>query len=88
MGVVGKLMMELDVDIYIHTHIHKRRDVMMWRIMWPVNWLRSKWINRHVPSAHAQIEELGRYILEEIPGEPSQNEGAIETAIRLLRERM
>ena len=32
-----------------------------------------------------QIEELGNFIMREIPGEPSQNQGAVETAIRLLR---
>lgn len=35
--------------------------------------------------AMAQIDVLARFILNEIPGEPSQNEGAVDTAIRLLR---
>lgn len=33
-----------------------------------------------------QINELAGFITEEIPGEPSQNEGAIECAIRIMRE--
>lgn len=31
-----------------------------------------------------QTERLGAFILENFPGEPSQNQGAIDTAIRLL----
>ena len=50
-----------------------------------MNWLRSLWINRHVPSASKQIESLGYFIMNEVPGEPSQSQGAVETAIRLLR---
>jgi len=50
-----------------------------------INWLKHKWINRHVPSAKKQIEILGNFIVMEIPGEPSQSQGAVETAIRLLR---
>lgn len=33
----------------------------------------------------SQIQRLANFIMAEIPGEPSQNEGAIDTAIRLLR---
>ena len=33
----------------------------------------------------AQVERLANVIMFEIPGEPSQSEGAIDTAIRLLR---
>lgn len=32
-----------------------------------------------------QIEKLADFIMNEIPGEPSQSEGAVDTAIRLLR---
>lgn len=35
----------------------------------------------------AQIDRLATVILSEIPGEPSQNQGAVDTAIRLLRSR-
>ena len=48
-------------------------------------WLKNWWINRHVPSASKQIESLGNFIMNEVPGEPSQSQGAVETAIRLLR---
>lgn len=34
-----------------------------------------------------QIDRLAKFIMDEIPGEPSQSEGAVDTAIRLLRER-
>jgi hypothetical protein len=37
-------------------------------------------------SAQEQIDKLANYIMEFIPGEPSQSEGAGDTAIRLLRE--
>lgn len=36
-------------------------------------------------AAEDQIDELAAFIIAEIPGEPSQNEGAVATAIRLLR---
>jgi hypothetical protein len=34
-----------------------------------------------------QIQRLANFIMHEIPGEPSQSEGAVDTAIRLLREK-
>ena len=37
-------------------------------------------------NALAQIDELATFILEEVPGEPSRSEGAVDTAIRLLRQ--
>jgi hypothetical protein len=37
-------------------------------------------------SAEVQIDRLAKFIMNEIPGEPSQSEGAVDTAIRLLRE--
>lgn len=33
-----------------------------------------------------QIHRLARFIMDEVPGEPSQGEGAIDCAIRLIRE--
>jgi hypothetical protein len=32
-----------------------------------------------------QVARLADFIMDEIPGEPSQSEGAVDTAIRLLR---
>lgn len=36
-------------------------------------------------SLDSQIQRLGDFILAEIPGEPGESEGAVDTAIRLLR---
>lgn len=33
-----------------------------------------------------QIDRLAQFIVDEIPGEPSRSEGAVDTAIRLLRD--
>lgn len=33
----------------------------------------------------SQVDRLAKFIVAEIPGEPSQSEGAVDTAIRLLR---
>jgi len=33
----------------------------------------------------AQIKKLADFIMAEVPGEPSQSEGAIDTAIRIIR---
>ena len=33
-----------------------------------------------------QIAQLAKFIIEKIPGEPSQNEGAVDIAMRLLQE--
>jgi hypothetical protein len=41
---------------------------------------------RPIPeSLEAQVKRLADVIMHEVPGEPSQNEGAIDCAIRLLR---
>ena len=34
----------------------------------------------------AQIETLAKFIIAEIPGEPSQSEGAVDTAMRIIRD--
>lgn len=34
-----------------------------------------------------QISQLANYIMQNVPGEPSRSEGAVDTAIRLLREK-
>ena len=33
-----------------------------------------------------QVQRLANFIMENIPGEPSQDEGAVDCAIRLLRD--
>lgn len=33
-----------------------------------------------------QVDALAKFIIAEIPGEPSRSGGAVETAIRLLRD--
>ena len=46
---------------------------------------------RHAPLAETpenQINRLAQFIMDEAPGEPRQSEGAVDTAIRLLRERL
>lgn len=35
----------------------------------------------------AQIDRLARFIMEDFPGEPSRSEGAVDCAIRLLKEK-
>ncbi len=37
-------------------------------------------------SRESQLDRLAAFIIEGVPGEPSENEGAVDTAIRLLRE--
>jgi glycerol-3-phosphate dehydrogenase len=37
-------------------------------------------------SLESQVARLAAYIVENVPGEPSRSEGAIDCAIRLLRE--
>jgi len=36
-------------------------------------------------SLESQIARLAKFIMEEIPGEPSQDGGAVDTAIRIMR---
>ncbi len=47
--------------------------------------------NRYVikpgTSAEKQIDILAKFIMEQVPGEPSESDGAISTAIRLLKEK-
>ena len=33
-----------------------------------------------------QVDKLAKFILEEVENEPSRNEGAIDTAIRIIRQ--
>ena len=42
-------------------------------------------VKSRLTQAQAEIERLGQFILHEIPGEPSQSEGAVDTSIRLIR---
>jgi len=37
---------------------------------------------------HKQVDRLADYILSEVPGEPSQDQGAVDTAIRLISKAM
>lgn len=37
-------------------------------------------------SLNKQVERLAMFIVEEVPGEPSAPEGAIDTAIRIMKE--
>lgn len=34
----------------------------------------------------SQIDRLARFIMAEVPGEPSESEGAVDTAIRVIRK--
>lgn len=43
---------------------------------------------RMTESSEAQIDRLAAFIMNEVPGEPSQSEGAVDTAIRWMRERL
>ena len=45
----------------------------------------DKLFKAHQSLAH-QIDKLALFIIENIGGEPSKSEGAIDTAIRLLKE--
>ena len=45
----------------------------------------DKLFKEHQRLSH-QIDKLALFIIENIDGEPSKSEGAIDTAIRLLKE--
>lgn len=36
----------------------------------------------------AQIEKLAQFITDEVPGEPSESQGAVDTAIRWMRSKL
>lgn len=46
-----------------------------------------EWLIERGNQPLAQINDLAEFIIHEVPGEPSQSEGAIACAIRLLAER-
>jgi hypothetical protein len=46
------------------------------------HWWYNKWA-----ALDEQTSRLASYIMQNVPGEPSQSEGAIDTAIRLLKEK-
>jgi len=35
--------------------------------------------------ANTEIDKLAKFILSEVPGEPSANQSAVDTAIRIIR---
>lgn len=37
------------------------------------------------PEANCQIDKLAKFIMSEVEGEPSQSEGAVDTAIRIIK---
>jgi hypothetical protein len=43
-----------------------------------------KALQDRIDNSAAQIEKLADFILAKVPGEPSQNEGAVDTVIRVL----
>jgi hypothetical protein len=45
-------------------------------------------LERDTGLARAQIDKLARFILTEVEGEPSESEGAVDTAIRVIRDLM
>ena len=42
-------------------------------------------LKRRTDNLDAQIDRLAKFIMAEVPGEPSASEGAVETAIRVIR---
>ena len=34
-----------------------------------------------------QVDRLAKFILAEVPGEPKESEGAVDTAIRVIKDR-
>ena len=42
--------------------------------------------NRTIEQRGEQIEKLANFIIEKVPGEPSQSEGAVDTAIRIIEQ--
>lgn len=46
---------------------------------------RIKALSAEVERLRGQIDELAYFIIHEVPGEPSQSQGAVETAIRIMR---
>lgn len=40
--------------------------------------------NEELAELERQIERLAQFIMHKIPGEPSQSEGAVDTAIRIM----
>jgi len=39
-------------------------------------------------TAEEQVERLAKFIMDEVPGEPSRSEGAVDTAIRIIKQLM
>ncbi len=47
----------------------------------------EKGVSQKRESAEEQIDRLANFIMAEVPGEPSQSQGAVDTAIRIIRLR-
>ena len=63
-------------------------DILMFsNYMWKlIEKLLAKALSQKDRETEKQIDKLAKFIMENIEGEPSQNEGAIDCAIRLLGE--
>jgi hypothetical protein len=48
------------------------------------SWREKKMKNEE--SLESQVKRLADFIMAEVPGEPSRNQGAIDTAIRIIRK--
>lgn len=41
---------------------------------------------KRIANLESQINELASFIIREVPGEPSENQGAVDTAVRIIRK--
>ena len=53
--------------------------------LYPMTIERLATLLREKEEAEGQIKQLADFIVAEVPGEPSQSQGAVETAVRVMR---
>jgi hypothetical protein len=89
----GKVLKEnLEVHNAIENAVHEK-EIAMWNeferrlaiLNGEVDEEMNKLMDSHQKLAN-EIDKLAEFILTEVEGEPSENEGAVDTAIRLLKE--
>lgn len=95
--LIGALLAKLGGRVVIEKHdlAPWRRPLRFWHrgdgsFTLEIDERLAKRLREKLPAAESagqQIDRLARFIRENVPGEPGANEGAVDTAIRLLASR-
>lgn len=84
---INMAVKKVDAEFNVTAAVYKKEREMLRKFEDDLERIKEDWNNELEAHQHLvdKIDELANFILENIGGEPSKNEGAIDTAIRLLK---